>query len=143
MPVTPMDALVQAAAPEEIVISGFKPGSEITVLVHKPNFYSMLARGAIPNPLVPELEKLFVRNDRSGYNKGGADFAQALIFMARECLQQPSYEELESNGIELTDDQLAEISLYATAGAEALRTFRAKIRDANRKHGAPVSAPAQ
>ena len=134
MAVSSIESILQAAAPEEIAIPGWREGEEITVLVKRPNFYSLLARGAIPNPLIPEMEKLFVRRDRSGHADASAEFAKTLVYIARECLQEPGYDTLQENGISLTDDQLTEISLYATAGAEALRTFRERLRAAAGKH---------
>ena len=143
MAITSMNEIMQAAAPQEITISGFAPGTEITVLARRPSFYTMLAAGAAPNPLIPEMEKLFVRRDRSGHARPSEEFARTLVFIAQETLAEPSYAQLRENGIELTDDQLTEISLFATAGAEALRSFRAAIRDAAGKHGKAVQNAAE
>jgi len=139
MAVTSMEEMCLAAGEQEITISGFEPGSQINVKVKKPNFFSLLAQGAVPNPLIPEMERLFVQRDRSGHAAPSEEFAKALVLIARLSLCEPSFEELQANGIELTDDQLTEISLFATSGAEALRTFRAAVRDGAGGHGQAVS----
>lgn len=123
------EILAQAPVqPEEITISGWKPDSEITVRAKKPSFYYLIANKAALNPLIPELEKLFVKHDRSGHKNAGGDFAKALICIAKECLVEPTYSELEEAGVELTSDQLTELSLYATEGPEYLRSFRERLR---------------
>ena len=130
MAVTSLEEMRLSAEPREIVISGFEPGTQITVLAKKPNFFSLLAQGMVPNPLIPEMERLFVQQDRSGHAVPDESFAKTLVHIAQLCLCKPTYEELQANGIELTDDQLTEISLFATSGAEALRSFRAAVCDA-------------
>ena len=145
MAVTPIhEILAQASVqPEEITLSGWKPGAEITVRAKRPSFYYLIANKAALNPLIPELEKLFIRHDRSGHRSGGSDFAKALICIARECLVEPSFDQLEEAGAELTSDQLTEISLYATEGAEYLRTFRERLRAGAGADGKNVQAKPQ
>lgn len=123
------EILAQASVqPEEITLSGWKPETEITVRVKRPSFYYLIANKAALNPLIPELEKLFVKHDRSSHKSAGSDFAKALICIAKECLVEPSFSQLEEAGVELTSDQLTELSLYATEGAEYLRSFRERLR---------------
>lgn len=130
MAITPIhEILAQAGTqPEEITLSGWRPDTEITVRVKRPSFYYLIANKAALNPLIPELEKLFVKHDRSGHSSANGDFAKALIAIAKECLAEPTYAELEEAGVELTSDQLTELSLYATEGAEYLRSFRERLR---------------
>lgn len=141
--ITPLEAMQAAIQPEEIALSGWRRGQEITVRVRKPNFYALLAKGSIPNPLIPEMDKLFVRRDRKGYAEPDAKFAETLVAIAELTLVEPSYQELTDAGVELTDDQLTELSIYATSGAEALATFRDAVRAAAGKHEPAVQATAQ
>ncbi len=139
MAVTSFDAILGMAPtqPEELTLSGWSPGTEITVLVKKPNFYNLLAKNAIPNPLLPEMQKLFVRRQvAEEHGKASADFA-------KECLVEPTYTQLEEAGVELTDDQLLELCMYATLGPELLRSFRESARDRAGKHGKAVPPAAE
>ena len=98
MAVTPLETLLEMAPtqPEELALSGWRPGTEISVRVKKPNFYTLLANNAIPNPLLPEMQKLFVRRQvAEEHAKGTQDFAKALIHIAKACLVEPSYAQLE------------------------------------------------
>lgn len=135
MAVTPFETILASAPlqPEEIQISGWKPGEEITVLVKKPNFYALLAKNAIPNPLIPAADRLF-KGNKKDYTEPTPEFARALEFIAKECLAEPSYEQLTEAGVVLTDDQLAELCMYATDGAERLRSFRERVRAAARQY---------
>ena len=111
--------------------------------VKRPSFYAMIAGDAALNPLIPELDKLFIRHDRSGHTSPGSSFAKALTRIARECLVEPSFDELTAAGVQLTDDQLVELSLYATEGAEALRSFRRRARGGAGADGKAVPAAAE
>ena len=141
--ITPLETMQTMTQPEEITLSGWRRGQEITVMVQKPNFYALLARGSIPNPLIPEMDKLFVRRDRKGYAEPDIKFATTLVTIAELTLVEPSYQQLTDAGVELTDDQLTELSIYATSGAEALATFRDAVRLAAGKHEQAVQATAQ
>lgn len=146
MAVTSFDAILGMAPtqPEELTLSGWNPDTEITVLVKKPNFYNLLAKNAIPNPLLPEMQKLFVRRQvAEEHSKASADFAKALIYIARECLVEPTYAQLEEAGVELTDDQLLELCMYATLGPELLRSFRESARNRAGEHGKTISPAAK
>lgn len=145
MSATPIEMILAQAPiqPEELTLPGWKPGAEITVRVRRPSLYAMLAANAALNPLIPELNKLFVAHDRSSVKNPSNAYAKALIAIAKECLVEPTYESLAEAGIQLTDDQLTDLMLYATEGVEWLCTFRARLRARIGKHGRAVQNPAQ
>ena len=124
MAITTFDAILGMAPtePEELTLSGWSPGTEITVLVKKPNFYNLLAKNAIPNPLLPEMQRLFVRRQvAEEHSKASVDFAKALIHIARECLVEPAYTQLEEAGVELYRRPAAGVCVCTHAGPEVLR----------------------
>ena len=53
MSVTPLETLLAAAPtrPEEIELPGWYGGEAVAVRVKRPNFYHLLARDCVPNPL--------------------------------------------------------------------------------------------
>lgn len=125
---TDMQEIVAQAAPDEITISGFKGGCTITVQVHTPSLYALLAANALPNPLIPTINRLFAKAPESrDVTAPDAQLAAAMQVIARETLISPSLAELEENGVQLTDRQLLEICLYATRGPAALAAFRGRI----------------
>lgn len=128
---TSINDICAQAAPEEVTISGFKAGTEITVALRAPSLYALLAENALPNPLLPVINRLFQTGPQpQDVTDAGADFAKALRAIARETLCQPTLDELDENGVQLTDRQLLEISVYATRGPAALATFRRSLRTA-------------
>lgn len=145
MAVTPFETLLTLAPtqPEELTLSGWYGGKPVTVRVKRPNFYHLLARGAVPNPLIPVVQKLFVHGfDAHDVAAADGEFARALLTVAEETLAEPTMDQLREAGIELTDDQLLEIMIYATSGARALAAFRRALRAGNSKPVADVQSPA-
>lgn len=145
MAVTPFEALLAQAPiqPEELTLPGWQPDAEITVRVRRPSLYAMLAANAALNPLIPELNKLFVRHDHGSVSQPTNAYAKALIAIAKECLTEPTYAQLEEAGVQLTDEQLLQLSLYATEGMEWLCSFRARLRNRTGQHGGIVQDAAQ
>lgn len=142
--ITQMQDIVAQAAPEEVTLSGFKPNAEITVLMHVPSLYALIAENALPNPLLPVVNKLFSDGPQAQDVSGpDAEFARALRVIARETLVQPSLSELEAAGVQLTDRQLLEISMFATRGPAALAAFRAGMRAATSANGASLRGSAK
>ena len=51
---------------------------------------------------------------------------ELLTIMAKAAMVEPTYDDLEKIGLELTDAQLLEIYNYTQIGIKALTSFRAK-----------------
>ena len=112
MSVTPLETLLAAAPtqPEEIELPGWYGGEAITVRVKRPNFYHLLARDCVPNPLIPVVQKMFVHGfDAGDVASATPEFARALLTIAGETLVEPTLTQLTEAGVELTDDQLLEL----------------------------------
>lgn len=131
MSVTPFETLLSIAPtqPEELELPGWYGGEPVTVRVKRPNFYHLLARDCVPNPLIPTVQKLFVHGfDAHDVAAATPEFARALLAIAEETLVEPTLAQLSEAGVELTDDQLLELMIYATCGARALAAFRRALR---------------
>lgn len=145
MAVTSLEAILAQAPiqPEELTLPGWKPDAEITVRVRRPSLYAMLAANAALNPLIPELNKLFVGHNYASSQNPTNAYAKALVAIARECLVDPTYAQLEEAGVQLTDEQLLQLSLYATEGMDWLCSFRTQLRNRAGQHGGTVQDAAQ
>lgn len=138
--------LILAEAPTEaeiLELPGWRKDSTIKVKARRPSFYALLAENAVLNPLIPEMNKLFVGHDRGDVTKDAKEYAAALVAIARLTLAEPTYDELIEAGVTLTDDQLTDISLYATEGMDFLLSFRTRTRDRAGQHDQPVSGSPQ
>lgn len=126
---TPILEIAAQAAPEEVTLSGFRAGTEICVELRAPSFYALLAANAVPNPLLPVVNQLFMSGPQAkDVESPNPELAKAMMVIARESLKQPTMDELEENGVQLTDRQLLEIAVYASRGPAALAAFRGGIR---------------
>ena len=114
-------------------------GETVEVELKRPSILALAAAGAIPNPLMKTARKLFY----SGISPDGGDLAEegrVLLEVAKAALVKPSFDELETAGIELTDEQLIAIFQFTQLGAKALDRFRQLPADPDGDiHGAEVS----
>lgn len=114
-------------------------GETVEVELKRPSILALAATGAIPNPLMKTARKLFY----SGISPDGGDLAEegrVLLEVAKAALVKPSFDELETAGIELTDEQLIAIFQFTQLGAKALDRFRQLSADTDGAvHGAEVS----
>ena len=114
-------------------------GETVEVELKRPSILALAAAGAIPNPLMKTARKLFY----SGISPDGGDLAEegrVLLEVAKAALVKPSFDELETAGIELTDEQLIAIFQFTQLGAKALDRFRQLSADTDGAvHGAEVS----
>ena len=114
-------------------------GETVEVELKRPSILALAAAGAIPNPLMKTARKLFY----SGISPDGGDLSEegrVLLEVAKAALVKPSFDELETAGIELTDEQLIAIFQFTQLGAKALDRFRQLSADTDGAvHGAEVS----
>ena len=104
----------------------FAEGQPFVARVRRPSLLVLAKQGRIPNALLTAAGDLF--------NNGGAgikvddntlgDMYDICKIVCEACLIQPTMQEIESAGIEITDEQLMAIFNYSQVGAKALESFR-------------------
>lgn len=106
----------------EVVLPGW--GEEpFACELRRPSVLSLAARGVLTNPLMKVARKLFY----SGVSTESGDLAdegRVLTEIAKAALVNPTFDELDQHGIELTDEQLITIFQYTQSGPKALERFR-------------------
>lgn len=117
---------IKNAGVQEVALTGFVPREPFYVKLKRPSLMRLAKDGEIPNQLLGAAAKLF--NDGvSQMTEDGERFkelSEAVICLAKASLVEPSYDDLEAAGIELTDDQLLDIYLYTQKGVQMLQGFR-------------------
>ena len=111
---------------QEVALPGFIPEEPCIVKLRRPSLLLLAQEGKIPNALLGAAAKLFGEGLNSG--KTGAAFkemGEAVVYLAKAALVEPTYTELEEAGISLTDAQLTDIYLYTQKGVQSLDLFRA------------------
>ena len=105
----------------------FAEGQPFVARVRRPSMLVLAKQGKIPNALLTAAGELF--------SKGGAgmdadnenmlsDVYGICEVIARASLIQPTYDEIQQAGMELSDDQIMAIFNYAQSGVKALESFR-------------------
>ena len=105
----------------------FAEGQPFVARVRRPSMLVLAKQGKIPNSLLTAAGELF--------SEGGAgmdadnenmlsDVYGICEVIARASLVQPTYDEIQQAGMELSDDQIMAIFNYTQNGVKALESFR-------------------
>lgn len=106
-----------------IELQPFAEGVPFVARLKRPSLLGLVAQGKIPNSLMGIAAELFDGKDVNTKDNF-VETHDILMLFARECLVEPTMEQLESIGLELTDEQLILIFNYAQHGVRALESFR-------------------
>lgn len=130
--ITSLEQLKQFSMGVEVELPPFGEGMPFVARLRRPSMLEMLRDGHIPNSLLVTADALF--NGRPSVPEAQDSLHMTKVFdvleiMCRECLSEPTYDEIQEAGIKLTDEQVMAIFNYAQAGVEALKPFRGKSED--------------
>lgn len=98
------------------------PGETISVQLRRPSLMLLAAEGKIPNSLLAAVEELFEKGDKNTVSF--KERAEIFRIVAIASLVSPSWEELQSAGVNLTDLQLLYIYNFSQTGVDTLRRFQ-------------------
>jgi len=93
----------------------------------RPSLLGLASKGKIPNSMLGSAQKVFSKGV-----SGDVDIKEVYSIariIAEESLAEPTVEQIEEAGLELTDEQLMAIISYTQAGAKGLERFRPKQAD--------------
>lgn len=124
--VTSISALKRQSLGEVVSLPGFIDGEDFVVRMRRPSLLSLVRKGKIPNTLLNEATELF-NNGTSTVGVNGntlEDMMDVIDIICDASLLEPTYKEIQDNGIELTDEQLMAIFAYSQRGVNGLRQFR-------------------
>lgn len=130
MQITSLEQLKQIKRTEIIELPAFEDGTPLSVEVKKPNMMQLIANGKIPNILLSSAMDMF--NGKAGEKMVKAsnnandlkDLVGMMNVIAEASLVRPTYKEIKSLGIDLTDNQLMGLLMYSQGGIKALENFR-------------------
>lgn len=134
MNITSLDKIKEMSQGEAVELSPFVEGEAFIARLKRPSLYTLAAKGLIPNSLLGTAKEVFDANKKDDKNKGGEtkesdgakfkSMAELLNMVAKSALAEPTYQQLEENGLSLTDMQLIEIFNYTQTGVKLLDNFR-------------------
>lgn len=130
MQITSLEQLQAIKNTEVVELPNFEDGTPLVVEIKKPNMMQLIASGKIPNTLLKGAMDMF--NGKTGEKmakasdnaKDLAELVGMMNILAEASLVTPSMKDLKKHGIELNDDQLMAILMYAQGGVKSLENFR-------------------
>lgn len=124
--ITSMSDLQSYAAGIVVRFPDFAEGQPFVARVRRPSLLVLAKQGKIPNTLLTAAGDLF-NNGGTGSKADDdtlGDMYDICKIVCEACLIQPTMQEIESAGIEITDEQLMAIFNYSQVGVKALTNFR-------------------
>lgn len=109
-----------------IELPGFVPDKPFFARVKRPSLMALASSGKIPNSLMSQATDIFAKgaNAMVGTNSTVIkDVYDVVKIVCSAALVEPSMQQLNDNGIELTDEQLMAIFSYTQEGIKALERF--------------------
>lgn len=105
----------------------FAEGQPLVARLKRPSILGMAKQGKIPNTLLVKANELFLQSGAGLDTEEEGTMKQlydVLDLIANETLVEPTYEEIKSVGLELTDEQMMFLFNYSQQGVKALESFR-------------------
>ena len=125
--VTSIEDLKNYANGTAVEMPPFAEGQPLIARLKRPSILGMAKQGKIPNSLLVKANELFLQNG-AGLDAEEEDTMKQLYdvldLIAKETLVEPTYEEIKSVGLELTDEQMMFLFNYSQQGVKALESFR-------------------
>lgn len=124
--VTSLEQLKQYANGNIVRLPDFAEGQPFIAKLKRPSILGMAKQGKIPNSLLVKTNELFVQSGSldTEENSMMKEIYDVIDLIASETFVEPTYDEIKSTGIELTDEQMMFIFNYSQQGVKALESFR-------------------
>ena len=124
--VTSLEQLKQYANGNIVRLPDFAEGQPFIAKLKRPSILGMAKQGKIPNSLLVKTNELFVQSGSldTEENSMMQEIYDVIDLIANETFIEPTYDEIKSTGIELTDEQMMFIFNYSQQGVKALESFR-------------------
>lgn len=125
--ITSIEDLKNYASGTIVEMPPFAEGQPLVARLKRPSILGMAKQGKIPNTLLVKANELFLQSG-AGLDTEEEDTMKQLYdvldIIASETLVEPTYEDIKSVGLELTDEQMMFLFNYSQQGVKALESFR-------------------
>lgn len=123
--VTSLEDLVRASQGTLIELPAFAPDVPFVAKLKRPSLLALLREGKIPNQLISTANELFTGGKiDTDDDKSLSNLFGVLDSICEAAFVEPTYEEIKSSGVILTDEQLMAVFNYTQRGVTALNSFR-------------------
>ena len=124
--VTNIEQLKEYAQGALVELPPFGEGQPFVARLRRPSMLVLMKSGKIPNALLDSAKKLFDGSTQETDEVDYTDILGVLEVIAEASFISPTWEELKTAGIELTDEQYISVFNYSQRGVVALNSFRTK-----------------
>lgn len=127
MGITSVTDLQTYAAGVVVRFPDFAEGQPFVARVRRPSMLVLAKAGKIPNSLLVTAGELFSKGGGAmdaDNEKMLGDMYDIMHIICEASLMQPTLNEIEGAGLQLSDDQMMAIFNYSQAGVKALESFR-------------------
>lgn len=127
--ITTLSDLQSYQAGTVIRLPDFSDGQPFVARLKRPSMLVLAKSGKIPNQLLTTAGELFVKGSGSFDPKDKnmlSNFYDTCRVICEAALVEPTMQDIEDAGVELTDEQIMAIFNYTQAGVSALKNFRQK-----------------
>lgn len=121
--ITNLAALEKAANGEIVTLPGWTEEQPFVARLKRASLTGMIRAGKIPNPLIAAAQRLY-EGGRSASKATFDETAKVMRMVVADALVDPKEAVLEEAGLELTEQQVDSIYMYAIRGPKALEAFR-------------------
>lgn len=120
---TSVAALADIGKGELVELPGWTDDKPFVARLRRASLTGMIRAGRIPNPLIAAAQRLY-EGGRSASKATFEETAKVMRMVVAEALVEPKEAVLEEAGLELTEQQVDAIYMYAIRGPKALEAFR-------------------
>ena len=126
MDITSLAQLTKYTEGQVVELPSFAEGQPFIARIRRPSMLALAKSGKIPNSLLKTANGLFLGDSKGKQNDEAylRDVFDVWDVVCEACFLEPSWDELQKAGIELTDDQYMFIFNYTQTGVKALSSFR-------------------
>lgn len=108
-----------------VQLPDFAEGRPFVARLGRPSILDLATSGQIPNGLLTTANELFAGKGVNPKNPAALSELKKLIdVLCTACFLEPTYAEIQSSGVKLTDEQMMFVFQYTQRGVKALEPFR-------------------
>ncbi len=124
--VTSIDELIKMSQGEAVELPPFIQGQKFIARMKRPSMMSLIKHGKIPNSLLRTANSLFtgkVEDEAEVDDEFLKDLLSVIDVLAEASFVEPSWQDIKSANIELTDEQYMFVFNYTQKGLSDLQPF--------------------
>lgn len=125
MSLTSLESLQEYARGAIVQLPPFAEGQPFVARLRRPSMMALAKSGKIPNALLSTANSLFIKGSVDAADESVMkDVLSVVDVLCAAAFVEPTYEQLQKVGVELTDEQYMFIFNYTQQGIKALQPFR-------------------